>query len=485
MEKAGIAEIEWRVEPARSGAPTLRLGGRYAHSRYDPQSEAKGVARRILEAARAQRAGALVLIGSGLGYVVDALRGRAELPILLWEPFPALARALAVTVEPDAALQRVEDPEAFRAALRELARRGLVPYLQVHPGYEEPCRFEARLAAWELRRVFHASRPLWIEEAVVSRRAIDFLARFPTLRTLDSLGSALVGQTAVLVSPGPSLDAALPILARRRGGAVIAAFQALRPLASARVSVDFALAPDPGNYEPHWTGFEPSFRALLAESSVDPVLLDRWADRTLLFHLRTPHLHEVAWRACGLPILDEPFVTVSEIAVVLAHRLGARRLLLVGMDFHSDGERYPVRFRACSRSGEAVTTNSTYLHAARYLGWLCPRLARGGIEIGRFGDGLPVAGTRTLDASELERWVAEAPPFSFELPPARPQPERWKRVHDLLRSVASGAGGTHRGHSRVTGLHPDAPALRPLGDEERIACCETALERLAAYAPGD
>ena len=61
----------------------------------------------------------------------------------------------------------------------------------------------------------------------------------------------------------------------------------------------------------HLEGFAPSFGALLADTSVDPALIEHWASQTYLFHLRTQHLHQIYWENCHLPIIDEPFISVD------------------------------------------------------------------------------------------------------------------------------------------------------------------------------
>lgn len=544
MHAAGIAEIEWAVEPSRAGPPVLEIGGRRVHSRYDPLAEAGSLARAADAAMRERRADALILIGVGLGYLPEALRRLGRSRLLLWDPFPRLTASLPAGSARAGDFPRVHGPEGFAGQVARLARQGARPHVIVHPGHEEICRFEARFAARELRRAFAADRSLRPEEAVVSRRSIDAILRLPGLATIAALEGALAGRTAIVAAPGPSLERALPALARRRTGVVIAAVQALRPLVEAGVRVDIAVAPDPREYSPYLEGVEglddvdrvdemesidgaggaggaervdrvrgadgwkggrlnaggPGFGALLADTAADPGLLDRFRERCFLFHLRAPHLHHVVWEACGLPVIDEPFVSVSETALVLAHRLGARRFVLAGVDLCSESDRYPVRFRTRDAAGRPVWTNSTYFHAARYLDALCPALERDGCDLRRAGDGLPLSGTRAIEPEELDALLGRSPEPPLALPGASGAADTdcWRIARDVLRAARdAGAGGAGTaGAGALLGPSGRSDPTAALPANERQRALHEALEALerrtlrgpsgaaVAHAPG-
>ncbi len=286
LKQEGLEELEWAVEPARSGAPTLILAGRYVHSRYDPEREAARLAGETARHIERRGVGLLVLVGAGLGQLPAALARRVSVPLLLWDPFPRVSASLgAAAAETPAGVRRVSDPEAFDAALDALARPGLQPHLLVHPGYEEVARFETRWATRALRRRLAGERPLAPERAVVSRRAVDALERLPYRGTIADLAGCLREQTAIVVAAGPTLREACGALARRPGGAVIAALQALPHLAEAGVRVDFAVVPDPLRIEPaRLARFGNHVDALLADTSIEPELVDWRPERTFLFH---------------------------------------------------------------------------------------------------------------------------------------------------------------------------------------------------------
>ena len=296
------------------------------------------------------------------------------------------------------------------------------------------------------------------------------------------------GRTAVCVAPGPSLDdAALAVLARRQGGVVVAALQALRRLQEAGVRVDLVVASDPHDMTRHLEGTTDDFGALLLDTSVRPDLLDRWPEKTVLFHLRTPHLHGVAWERAGLPVIDEPVMTVAETSLCLAHQLGAARFALVGVDLCGEADRYAQhRLRTTDARGAEVVTNTHYLAASRYLSWRCPRLEAEGRPVLRLGRGLPVAGTVPGDPEALAAWLDEETPP--ELPPAdfAGSRERWRTARAVLqraarvRAVPRGPVA-HQGEREAARRFED---LQPLEPPERNRALAQALQDLGPEPTG-
>ncbi len=479
----GLAEVEWALARARSGALTLRVGGQSVHSAYDPGGEARARARAIALAAREEGADAVALLGTGLGLLPEALRRELAGELLLFEPFPGLRRALEeVGAAPDGP-QAETRAAGLEATLAGWAAAGRRVHVAPHPGYTELCRFELRLAARALRRALGAPALPALGHAVVSPRSLEALVRFPGRRTLAELAGSCQGQTALLVAPGPSLAEALPALAARRGGVVFAAVQALRPLAEAGVRVDFAVAPDPLHSLPFLSGFEPRFGLLLAEAGAEPGLLDRWPERTALFALRSSQLYDLAFAACGEAPLDEPLNTVSETMLLLARRLGARRLAFVGVDLC--GEQKGV-FRARRASGSPALTNSHYLHAARYLSWRCPALAAEGCELWRVGDGLPLEGARQIAAAELPGLLAAAPPFEpLPAAPAAPDARRLAVARELLeRAAALPPAARPRGAAPGVDPRNRWSCFADLPGPARADACREALARLSGAVAG-
>lgn len=84
----------FKVIPARSGAPTLRIGSIQVHSAYDPVREAEGLAEKSLEKISANDV--VVICGLGLGYLAEEVRKRFSGKIILIEPDLSIVK-LAMT----------------------------------------------------------------------------------------------------------------------------------------------------------------------------------------------------------------------------------------------------------------------------------------------------------------------------------------------------------------------------------------------------
>lgn len=465
---AGV-QLDWQAEPSRAGELTLRIGDRWVHSRYAPRREAADLARATRESL-GRAGGPVLLLGLGLGYVAEALGEALDREVVGFDPFPEMTQALP-GADARSGLRMAEGYDELEAVLGESVRRGSLPHVIVHPGYQELCRFEARFVAARLRALIGKRKGLRASDAIVSRRALDALVRMPYRADVSALAGCCAGRTAICVAPGPSLDAsALDALRRREGGVVFAALQALRPLQEAGVAVDFVVAPDPHDFEPFVRGLEPRFGALLADSSVHPELLDRWPEKTALFHLRTPHLHQLAWEHAGLPVLDEPVTTVSETMLALADSLGAARFVLVGMDFCGEADRYrQLSFTARDGAGRSVVTNGHYLAGARFLSHRCPKLAAEGRPVVRLGRGLPIGGVRPGSAGDLS--VRDEPPLGPPgLAPAR-SASRWQAACTALEQAARARGpatpapprGDREASRRMEDFHPLAAPARGAG----------------------
>ena len=499
-----MAEVEWQIEKSRAGPNTLRIARRHAHSAYDPVREAQRRSAQLQTDMAKGHHDSLITIGSGLGYITRAISEQWRGPILHWEPFPRLAEeianrgfpgnlgatrevlAAARTTPPDPRNSRTPDrtsvttPEEFEQALTALAVSCRNPYLFVHPGYEHVCRFEARYVLRAMRRILLGQTRLGVRAAIVSQRSIEAASQLPFTPATDDLAGCLEGQTAVIVSAGPSVDLALPHLSRHPGGARFACIKRLRLLGDASAQVHFAVCSDLRNlFEVFKIPNDVPFDLLLADTSSEPKMLQDHRDRSCLFHQRTHHAHQLPWQACGLEVLDEPNISVSETSLLLAHRMGARRFVLVGVNLDSDDQRYAEQFTVMNLAGKPVTTNSHYFHAARYLGNYCSALREQGCEIFRLGDGLPIAGCRTIDAREFGALIKALPSFSTPQLRRDVHPERLKQTRRHYEWLTKHAGALRRpAAGPATGIERNDPGWKPLDRAASVRLAKRALREL-------
>ncbi len=117
------------VSESREGAPTLRAGKVYLHSRYNPAQEAT----RLVESAELDAERPVLVLGLGLGYHARVLAERG-FDVVVVEPDPAVARlAVEGPMAGSTIPLGVGDAEAIAASevFRAFARR--MPQLLVHP----------------------------------------------------------------------------------------------------------------------------------------------------------------------------------------------------------------------------------------------------------------------------------------------------------------------------------------------------------------
>lgn len=128
LPEAALPE-EWQLVEGRGGAPTIRAGKLFLHSRYNPEEEA----RRLVASADLETTRPVLVMGLGLGYHVRALLD-SGFEVAVVEPSAAVARcALEGPMAGVDCMLGVGDPEAMAKtdAFRAFAAR--MPQVLTHP----------------------------------------------------------------------------------------------------------------------------------------------------------------------------------------------------------------------------------------------------------------------------------------------------------------------------------------------------------------
>lgn len=328
---------------ARSGAPTVAMDGHYLHSRFDPQREAE----RYLDGNtdRLPPAPSCVLVvGLGLGYLIDAARKRwPKTKIvsvrLLPETGPPVVAEADRTVAVDPSAPNTDTLE--RALLdcldeEDAAAPAIIRWKPVCSNF--PRSSDAADVA--IRNV--------VRQLTTSRMTVGFFGRrwirnaFLNFLTTESVVTARGRPSSVvIVASGPSLERTLPAIADELTAASVWALPSAVPaLHACGVEVDLVVVTDPGFYTIH------HLRSL---GETVPLAMPLTARRikhrgpALLIDQGSFVEREIARRA-PVPALPVPSNgTVAGTAQLLATRLGAGRILFLGLDMAAHDVRAHAR----------------------------------------------------------------------------------------------------------------------------------------------
>jgi hypothetical protein len=323
------------------------------HSGRDPATEAD----RFLDAARLEGLPpAVFVIGSGLGYVLEAIERRsAGTQVIAIEPFPAIARAMLERRDwrdriQSGRLMLLVGPAYTGAAdaWKLLDPRAAAPPILEHPVI-------AREFPTEVARAHRRA-----DAIVLGARANDdarkkFAGRYllNTLRNLPalldegdvaSLRDMFPGIPAIVVAAGPSLDDNIEQLRTVDGRALIIAVDTtLRPLRAAGIQPHMVVAVDPSELNAkHLLGLADTGGSwLVSEGSVDRRVFSEFAGRA--FSFKVSDHHPWPWlRAHGFDRgVLRAWGSVLTTAFDLACFVGCNPIVFVGADLaYTNGVHY-------------------------------------------------------------------------------------------------------------------------------------------------
>ncbi|MGE0593354.1 MAG: motility associated factor glycosyltransferase family protein [Vicinamibacterales bacterium] len=296
----------------------------------------------------------LVVVGLGLGYLLDALDRRDWVgKVLAFEPEPATVPPLLARRDwqpwlASGRLRVLLGPEYRGAAeyWRWLGDGQDGPVLVVHPAIEALRPREVQqVRALVSRLAFNARANAEARRKFGRRYLLNTLGNLAALATeadAAQLDGAGLQVPAVVVGAGPSLDLALPALREAQHAAlIIAADTTLRPLLDAGVVPHLVVAVDPGEANiRHLTELPPCPDThLVTEASLHPLAMAGFAGRTFLFtvadHEPWPWLQAQGRRVATCRAWGSVLTTTFDVAL----RLGANPIVFAGADLAFTGGR--------------------------------------------------------------------------------------------------------------------------------------------------
>lgn len=339
---------DWRIELARSGDPTLYIGGKAVHSKFNPVKEAERAAELIPSGT-----GIVVLAGLGLGYVAEAIVRQKK------------GRFLVIAEADEAALQKVNQVRDVR------------PLLQ-HPevslilgGAPEDIRYTlkggpvgASIYFLPWRAAMAKSREWYrklecIVKDTAQRRKVNAhtLERFgnlwirnlaancsilPDAISVEDVKDCFFDVPALVLAGGPSLDDVLPHLEPlSRRFLLIAVDTALPAVLRCGIVPDIVAAVDPQYWNiRHFDyceirGTQP---LILAESATHPGIFQRLRGRVIMMRSNFP-LGSILEDAVGLRGNLKAGGSVSTAAWDFARHLACKPMLIAGLDMGFPGKR--------------------------------------------------------------------------------------------------------------------------------------------------
>ena len=363
-DRVRAGDAGWRLFPPE------RPEGVTIHSR-DPQREADRVVATLLDGVDAE---IVVVLGLGLGFMLDALDRRAWAGrVLAIEPFPETIQPLLERREwqtwlTQERLRILTGPDfTDRGDTWRWFGDGSVPVVTyIHPVMAELRPESVASAKQALDRIRFDAKA-----NADARR--EFAPRYltNTLRNLSAIASesdvarltgAAAGLPAIVVAAGPSLDRAIPVLRTLQHSAVIVCVDtALRVLLAGGVTPHAVVAVDPTEANArHLTDLpNASSTHLIVEGSIDPVVPPGFSGRTFFAtvsnHEPWPWLAQHHYRAGHVRAWGSVLTTAYDVAV----QMHCDPIVFVGADLaYTDGRPYArgVVFEEDWRAGEAWAT---------------------------------------------------------------------------------------------------------------------------------
>ncbi len=346
--------ISLQIADSRLQASVRTDDGRWVpvHPSEDPVAASDRVAARFSDT----QPPLIIVIGLGLGYLLDALeRQGSTTRVLAIEPIPAITRAM---------LARRDWTNWIESGrLTILAGPDYTGSAEVWglfgPGTPTPPTIMAPLLEREFGDA--ATRAIALARQIISgakaneearrqfagRYLLNTLTNLPTIATegdVSALFGAFARVPAVVVGAGPSLDKNLEDLAKLKGRILIIAVDtAVRPLLAAGIRPHLVVAVDPSDLNALHLRDLPDCRGLwfVAEGSVDSSVFPQFTGRTFTFKVSNHHPWPWVAEQCAGRGGLRAWGSVLTTAFDLACHVGCDPIIFAGADLaYTDGLQY-------------------------------------------------------------------------------------------------------------------------------------------------
>ena len=267
---------------AKSGKISARAGDKIIHSKYDPEREAQ----RFVGEKLRKRTTAVIILGSGLGYVYEAVKRRApEAKLISVSYSPELYKEFSKTCTDTCVF--FEDPSVFYRKLADFLLPSDIDGLLVleWPVLGELFPDESSQAHEIIQRVLKQLHSDLVTTSHFGRKWVtNCVVNYLNLDTVSNLPGEWKERPLVIAASGPSLGAQLDILAELRDRYILWALpSSLWALDNAGLVPDLVISTDAGFYSRyHFHYLESALTAVASPLSAVPIDNDSGIRRVLL-----------------------------------------------------------------------------------------------------------------------------------------------------------------------------------------------------------
>lgn len=325
MEGSYMLEPTWKIEQKGDG-PTLVVGGYTMHPGDLPKRTARMQAMELATAVMRQGGKRVILVGFGLGYLAEELLYvlPPDIELIVWDCLPV------------APLERNRKLRELEGKVRVVHVEEEVLMLLEDHTYVVPHSAATDLFLWEISMCeAKINRDQMKSVKAVSKRSAEFLQWLPKIGLVQEHYKAGLDRACVIVSPGPELNLDLVKKAQELNYPIICCAQALEKLNEAGITPDITvcLDPQPAIFEHLEKGKNPGW--IYADAMSDGRIWEKYHEKAFAFSVPTAHCHALVWRELGYDWMEVPSVTVSELMLEIAWKLGFAAVVTSGVDYFS------------------------------------------------------------------------------------------------------------------------------------------------------
>ena len=320
-----MLEPTWKIEQKADG-PTLVVGGFTMHPGDLPRRTARLQAMEAAVAVMKQNGKRVILVGFGLGYLAEELLHvlPPDVEVVVWD-------SLAVA------------PVERNRKMRELEGRVKIVHVEEEVlmllednTFVVPHASATDLFLWEISMCeAKFNRDQMKSMKAVSKRSAEFLQWMPKIGLVQEHYKLGMDRACVIVSPGPELNLDMVKKAKDLHYPIICCAQALAKLNEAGIvpDVTVCLDPQPAIFEQLDKGTDPGW--VYADAMSDGRIWEKYHEKAFAFSVPTAHCHALVWRELGYEWMEVPSVTVSELMLEIAWKMGFAAVVTSGVDYFS------------------------------------------------------------------------------------------------------------------------------------------------------